>query len=198
MDRKIIEFIPKTEDGAYLRVNVNLQDDFSMDQALSLYLLDTIPLVDPQAPDYALVLLTLVESILEDPDIILRRQLDKLKNQKMAEMKMEGIEYDKRIEELEKLEYPKPNREFVYSTFNAFSDKHPVGRPGKYPAQIHRAGNVREFSLLFRLHPRLRIATRRGRPAPPFKQRFQSPLSNRSRRGEERRRSGNGTLPAAP
>jgi hypothetical protein len=34
-----------------------------MDQALSLYLLDTIPLVDPQAPDYALVLLTLVESI---------------------------------------------------------------------------------------------------------------------------------------
>ena len=27
------------------------------------------------------------------------------------------------MEELEKLEYPKPNREFVYSTFNAFADK---------------------------------------------------------------------------
>ncbi len=37
-----------TADGAYLRVNVELQDDFSMDQALSLYLLDTIPLMDPQ------------------------------------------------------------------------------------------------------------------------------------------------------
>ena len=34
VDRKIIEFIPKTEDGAYLRVNVDLQDDFSMDQTL--------------------------------------------------------------------------------------------------------------------------------------------------------------------
>src|SRR6185312_4311953 len=65
IDRKIVEFIPKTADGGYLRVNVALQDDFSMDQALSLYLLDTIPLLDPQAPDYALVLLTLVESILE-------------------------------------------------------------------------------------------------------------------------------------
>src|SRR4029079_15241418 len=32
VDRKIIEFIPRTEDGAYLRVNVELQDDFSMDQ----------------------------------------------------------------------------------------------------------------------------------------------------------------------
>src|SRR6185312_1191134 len=57
IDRKIVEFIPRTEDGSYLRVNVDLQDDFSMDQALSLYLLDTLPLMDPQAPDYALVLL---------------------------------------------------------------------------------------------------------------------------------------------
>jgi len=122
-----------------LRVNVELQEDFSMDQALSLYLLDTIPLVDPQQPDYALILLTLVESIIEDPDIILRKQLDRVKDQKMAEMKMEGIEYDKRMEELEKLEYPKPNREFIYSTFNAFADKHPwVGQENIRPKSIAR------------------------------------------------------------
>jgi hypothetical protein len=125
--------------GAKLRVNVDLQDDFSMDQTLSLYLLETIPLIDPQAPDYALVLLTLVESILEDPDIILRKQLDKIKSQKMAEMKMEGIEFDKRIEELEKLEYPKPNREFIYSTFNAFAARHPwVGQENIRPKSIAR------------------------------------------------------------
>ena len=122
-----------------LRVNVELQDDFSMDQALSLYLLETIPLMDPQAPDYALVLLTLVESILEDPDIILRKQLDKVKDQKMAEMKMEGIEYDQRMEELEKLEHPKPNREFVYSTFNNFAARHPwVGEENIHPKSIAR------------------------------------------------------------
>ena len=148
-ERKIIEFIPKTEEGAYLRVNVDLQDDFSMDQALSLYLLDTIPLVDPQAPDYPLVLLTLVESILEDPDIILRKQLDKLKSQKMAEMKMAGIEYDERMEELEKLEYPKPNREFIYSTFNAFAGRHPwVGQENIHPKSIAREmfENFRSFA----------------------------------------------------
>ena len=122
-----------------LRVNVELQEDFSMDQALSLYLLDTIPLVNPQQPDYALILLTLVESIIEDPDIILRKQLDRVKDQKMAEMKMEGIEYDKRMEELEKLEHPKPNREFIYSTFNAFADKHPwVGQENIRPKSIAR------------------------------------------------------------
>jgi superfamily II RNA helicase len=139
VERKIVEFIPETEDGVYLRVNVELQDDFSMDQVLSLYLLETIPLVDPQAPDYAMVLLTLVESILEDPDIILRKQLDKVKDRKMAEMKMEGIEYDQRIEELEKLEHPKPNREFIYDTFNAFAARHPwVGQENIRPKSIVR------------------------------------------------------------
>jgi superfamily II RNA helicase len=146
VDRKIIEFIPQTEDGAYLRVNIELQDDFSMDQTLSLYLLDTLQLIDPQAPDYSLVLLTLVESIVEDPDIILRKQLDKVKTAKMAEMKMAGIEYDERMEELEKLEYPKPNREFVYSTFNAFANKHPwIGQENIRPKSI-----VREMFESFR------------------------------------------------
>ncbi len=139
LDRKIVEIVPPDAEGRYLRVNVELQEDFSMDQALSLYLFDTIPLVDPQQPDYALILLTLVESIIEDPDIILRKQLDREKDRKMAEMKMEGIEYDKRMEELEKCEYPKPNREFVYSTFNAFADKHPwVGQENIRPKSIAR------------------------------------------------------------
>jgi superfamily II RNA helicase len=156
LDRKIIEFVQpeleqtnpaaqessfltETTSGSKLRVNVELQDDFSMDQTLSLYLIDTLPLLDPAAPDYALDLLTLVESILEDPDIILRKQLDKVKDQKMAEMKMSGVEYDERMEELEKLEYPKPRREFIYSTFNAFADKHPwVGQENIRPKSIAR------------------------------------------------------------
>jgi len=139
VERKIVEFIPPTEQGRKVRVNVALQDDFSMDQVLSLYLLETIPLMDPEAPDYALVLLSLVEAILEDPAIILRKQLDKVKDQKMAEMKMDGIEYDQRMEELEKLEHPKPNREFIYSTFNEFANRHPwVGQENIRPKSIVR------------------------------------------------------------
>jgi hypothetical protein len=129
-----------------LRVNVELQDDFSMDQTLSLYLIETLPLLNSEAPDYALDLITLVESILENPDIILRKQLDRVKDRKMAEMRMEGIEYDQRMEELEKLEYPKPRREFIYETFNAFADKHPwVGQENIRPKSI-----VREMFEQFR------------------------------------------------
>jgi len=137
--RRIIEFIPRTETGAYLRVNLALQEDFSMNQTLSLYLLETIPLLDREAPDYALDLITLIESILENPDAILRKQLDRVKDQKMAEMKQEGVEYNERMEELEKLEYPKPKREFVYTTFNLFAERHPwVGQENIRPKSIVR------------------------------------------------------------
>jgi superfamily II RNA helicase len=139
LGRGIVEIVPRTEDGAKVRVNVELQDDFSMDQALSLYLLETIPLLDPDSETYALDLLTLVESILENPEVILRRQLDKLKGRKVAEMKAEGLDYDQRMEELEKLEHPKPLRDFVYSTFNDFADRHPwVGEENIRPKSIAR------------------------------------------------------------
>lgn len=149
LDRKIIEFIPPTDAGSYLRVNVELQDDFSLDQTLSLYLLDTLKLLDPQALDYPLDVLTLVESILENPDIILRKQLDRVKTEKMAQMKMEGMEYDARMAELELLEYPKPKREFIYSTFNEFSAQHPwVGEENIRPKSIAREmyENFRSFA----------------------------------------------------
>ena len=125
VDRKVVEFIPRTESGSYLRVNVDLQDDFSMNQTLSLYLLDTLPKLDPAAADYSLDLITLVESILEDPDVVLRKQLDRVKGEKIAELKQQGMEYEQRMEELEKLEYPKPRRDWIYETFNVFADQHP-------------------------------------------------------------------------
>ena len=110
-----------------------------MDQALSLYLLETIPLLDPESETHALDLLTLVESILENPELILRRQLDKLKGEAVAKMKAEGLDYDQRMEQLEKLEYPKPLRDFVYATFNAFADRHPwVGEENIRPKSIAR------------------------------------------------------------
>ncbi|HUD71666.1 MAG TPA: DUF3516 domain-containing protein, partial [Dongiaceae bacterium] len=139
VQRQIIEIVPRTVEGSRVRVNVSLQDDFSMNQTLSLYLLETLPLLDRASETYDLDVLTLVESILENPELILRRQVDKLKGQAVAEMKAAGIDYDQRMEKLEQIEHPKPLREFVYSTFNAFADRHPwVGEEAIRPKSIAR------------------------------------------------------------
>jgi hypothetical protein len=139
-DKQIIEFLPaSSEEPARVRLNVDLQSDFSLTQTLSLYLLDTLSHLDPMADDYHLQVLTLVESIVENPDLILHRQLDRIKREKMAAMKAEGMEFDARIEELDKLEYPKPLREFIYGTFNTYAAKHPwVGAENIYPKSISR------------------------------------------------------------
>jgi hypothetical protein len=132
VDRQIIELNP-------LRVNVDLQEDFSLNHALSLYLLDSLLLLDPHSPTHALEVLTLTESILESPDLILRKQLDRLKAEKVRELKANGVEYEERMEELEKLEHPKPMRDFIYNTFNEFSRKHPwLGEENIRPKSIAR------------------------------------------------------------
>lgn len=138
VDRSIIEIMPKGTEPK-LRVNLELQDDFSLNQVLSLYCIDTLGLIDTTAPEYPLKLLSLVEAILENPDAILRKQLDKLKGDKVAEMKATGIEYDERMEVLEKMEYPKPDSEFIYETFNRFAAEHPwVGAENIKPKSIAR------------------------------------------------------------
>jgi superfamily II RNA helicase len=123
-DALVAAGILAVEDGT-VRVQTHLQEDFSIHHALSLWLVDTVEVLDRESPTYALDVLTLVESILEDPDFVLRQQLEMLKREKLAELKQAGVEYEERIAELEKLEHPKPLRELVYETFNAFAHEHP-------------------------------------------------------------------------
>ena len=122
-----------------LQVNVELQHDFSLHQTQSLYLIDTLALLDRESGEYPLHLLSLVESILENPDLILKRQLDRMKKLRMEEMRAEGLEYEERMLELEKVEYPKPNRDFIYNTWNTFAAAHPwVGQDNIRPKSIVR------------------------------------------------------------
>ena len=125
--------------GRYVRPAPFLQRDFSLHHTLALYLLDTLPKIPRERETYALDVLSMVESILEDPDPVLWRQLDRARGEAVAEMKARGMEYDERMAELEKVEYPKPNREFVYATFDEFAARHPwVGHENIRPKSVAR------------------------------------------------------------
>jgi superfamily II RNA helicase len=120
-------------------VNADLQHDFSLNHTLSMYLVETLPHLDHAAEHYALDVLSLVESILENPLVVLRAQLDRLKTEKVDAMKAAGVEYEQRMEELEKLTWPKPLGEFIYETFNAFAARHPwVGEENIRPKGVAR------------------------------------------------------------
>jgi hypothetical protein len=114
-----------TIDGHRVKVNTDLQEDFSLNHALSLYGLEAIEALDPEHEQYALSVLSVIEAIVESPATILHAQVARLKTLKMAELKAQGVEYDERMAELEKIEHPKPEADFIYETFNLFSKKHP-------------------------------------------------------------------------
>jgi superfamily II RNA helicase len=152
----IIEFRSAAEGGG-VRLNAELQEDFSLFHALGLYVVDAVERLSPESPTYALDVLTLVESIVEDPEVILRMQVDKLKTQKLLELKAAGVEYEERMQELDKIEHPKPNLEFLLDSFAAFSKDHPwVSREVLRPKSIARemleslqsfSGYVKEYGL---------------------------------------------------
>ncbi|HLF57408.1 MAG TPA: DUF3516 domain-containing protein, partial [Thermoanaerobaculia bacterium] len=85
-----------------------LQFDFSLYHVLSLFLVEMIPLLDPESESYVGDLLTLAESVLEDPVVILRRQADREKGRVVAELKSQGIGYDERMARLEEVTHPRP------------------------------------------------------------------------------------------
>ncbi len=157
VEKKIVEFVPAVAPGySHLRVNMDLQDDFAMNQPLSLYLLDTLPKLDKDSPEYALDVITLCESIVENPEAILRIQLSKARDARMNELKAQGMEYNQRLEELDKVEYPKPLRDFIYDTFNAFAEVHPWVDVNVEPKSIVRemfenfstfSGYVKQYNL---------------------------------------------------
>jgi superfamily II RNA helicase len=103
----------------------DLQWDFSLHQALSLFALSALEELDPASPTYAVDALTIVESILEDPDVILRRQVDRAKGRLVAELKEEGVPYEERMARLEEVTHPRPLADFLYASFNAFRAAHP-------------------------------------------------------------------------
>ncbi|RYZ05211.1 MAG: DUF3516 domain-containing protein [Myxococcales bacterium] len=152
----IIEFRSAAEGGG-VRLNAELQAGFSLFQALGLFIVDAVERLDRESPTYALDVLTLVESICEDPEVVLRQQVDKLKGEKVAELKAAGVEYDERMAELEKVEHPKPNAEFLYAAFEAFSKEHPwVAREVLKPKSVARemvenlhsfSGYIKEYGL---------------------------------------------------
>jgi hypothetical protein len=114
--------------GRRVRVRAELQDDFALNQPLSLLVLEALPHLDPASPAFALDVVSVVESTLEDPRPVLAAQLDQKRSETLARLKEEGVEYDERMEVLRDLEHEKPLAELLYAVFDTYRLHHPWAR----------------------------------------------------------------------
>jgi len=122
----VVERLEEPEpDGRAVRLTVDLQPDFALNQPLSPFAVAALELLDPESPTYALDVLSVLESTLEDPRQVISAQRFKARGEAVAAMKAEGIEYDERMELLEDVTHPQPLRELLEHAYAVYGRTHP-------------------------------------------------------------------------
>lgn len=116
--------------GVDLRLTVDLQPNFALNQPLSPFALAAIELLDPETSEqgtghYSLDVVSIIESTLDDPRPILSQQQYKARGEAVAAMKRDGIEYDERMAMLEEVTWPKPLDELLAHAFETFASSQP-------------------------------------------------------------------------
>lgn len=114
--------------GEAYYTTVDLPEDFALDQPLSPFLLAALELLDPESETYALDVISVAESTLENPRQVLRAQERQARDRAMADMKADGIEYEERLERLAEVSYPKPLEELLEAAFERYCAQVPWAR----------------------------------------------------------------------
>ncbi|XPP26051.1 MAG: DEAD/DEAH box helicase [Leucobacter sp.] len=124
----IVEVHRDAQGQRLLRLTVDLQANFALNQPLSPFALAAIELLDPESSDYALDVISVIEATLEDPRVILRAQEHRARGEAVAAMKAEGIEYEQRMELLEEVTHSQPLKELLTEAFEAYTREVPWAR----------------------------------------------------------------------
>ncbi|GIJ47450.1 helicase [Virgisporangium aliadipatigenens] len=113
------------DDDGQVRLADDFQVDFALNQPLSPLALASIELLDRDSPSYALDVLSVIESTLDDPRQILSAQQFKAKGEAVAAMKADGVEYEQRMDLLENVTWPKPLAELLDAAYETYRRGHP-------------------------------------------------------------------------
>ncbi len=132
--------IVEQNDGT-IRLTIDLQPNFALNQPLSPFALAVIDLLDPESPGYALDTISVIEATLDDPRPVLSAQEHRARGEAIAAMKSEGIDYEERMELLEAITYPKPLEELLDAAFATYR----ASQPWAADFELHPKSVVRDM-----------------------------------------------------
>ena len=112
-------------EGRQVRLTVDLQFDFALNQPLSPLALAAIELLDPQTPEYPLDVVSAIEATLDNPRTVLSAQQFRARGEAVAQMKADGVDYDTRMDLLESVSYPKPLADLLDAAYDMYRRGHP-------------------------------------------------------------------------
>ena len=122
---KVLGCEPGPDGSDEYYVLADLPEDLALDQPLSPFLLAALELLDQESEDYTLDLISMVESIAENPRQLLFAQERAARARAIAEMKASGVPYEERMEKVEEVTYPKPLEELLDNAFAMYCESVP-------------------------------------------------------------------------
>ena len=114
-----------TAGGRRFDLAPGLQDDFALNQPLSAFAMAALDLLDPEGPEYALQVVSVIEATLEDPMVVLLAQQFRARGEVVAELKAEGYDFEERREILDEVTWPQPMAEELDGVHASFARTHP-------------------------------------------------------------------------
>ena len=121
----LVKLDPPAADGRTCALADTVGEDFALNQPLAPFAVAALELLDPEADSYPLDVVSVIESVLEDPFVVLLAQQHKERGAAIAEMKADGIEYEERMQLLEEVTWPKPLAELLEHALQAYAQSHP-------------------------------------------------------------------------
>jgi superfamily II RNA helicase len=121
----VVERVRRADGRWTVRLAVDLPAQFALNQPLSPFALAALDVLDPQAPSYALDVVSVVEATLDDPRQVLVAQEKQARGEAVAAMKAEGWEYEERMAALEDVTYPKPLADVLEAAFAIYRRTNP-------------------------------------------------------------------------
>ena len=97
----------------------------SFSSPLGPFAIEVIDTLDPEDLTYVLDVVSVLESVLDDPKVILIAQEKAIKAIEIARLKSEGVEFDQRIELIDPITWPKPLEELLNACFEVYRNNHP-------------------------------------------------------------------------
>ncbi|MFC7493952.1 MULTISPECIES: DEAD/DEAH box helicase [unclassified Nocardioides] len=106
-------------------LTVDLPEDFALNQPLAHFALAALDVLDPEAVERTLDIVSVIEAVLEGPRQVLLQQQFAARGEAVAEMKADGIEYEERMTLLEDVTWPQPLAELLGATYEIYRQTHP-------------------------------------------------------------------------
>lgn len=95
--------------------------DFALNQPLAPFALAALTVLDPQSPTFALDIVSVFESILDDPRQVLIAQQKQRRGEEIAALKADGVDYTERMQLIEEVTWPTPLAELLEQSYDTFA-----------------------------------------------------------------------------